>query len=134
MNLLLLNIKNSVFSFIKRHPILIIFSVILLILLIDFLNWKNGRTYYELKPSSPEGVKIVAVTKEIFYPNFESEIFIKYPYKKELVPTNIKIGAKYKGIISDDSNYTLQWNSDRTITLTWDKIMFNKIIERIIDY
>lgn len=131
---ILLNIKNSVFSFIKRHPILTIFSVILLILLIDFLNWKNGRTYYELKPSSPEGIKIVAVTKEIFYPNFESEIFIKYPDKKELVPTNIKIGAKYKGIISDYSNYTLQWNSDRTITLTWDNIMFNKIIERIIDY
>lgn len=131
---ILLKIKNSVFSFIKRHPILTIFSVILLILLIDFLNWKNGRTYYELKPSSPEDVKIVAVTKEIFYPNFESEIFIKYPDKKELVPTNIKIGAKYKGIISDDSNYTLQWNSDRTVKLTWENIMFDKIIERIIDY
>lgn len=131
---ILLNIKNSVFSFIKRHPILTIFSVILLILLIDFLNWKKGRTYYELKPSSPEGIKIVAVTKEIFYPNFESEIFIKYPNKKELVPANLKIGAKYKGIVSDDSNYTLQWNNDRTVKLTWDNIMFDKIIERIIEY
>lgn len=82
---ILLNIKNSAFLFIKMHPILTIFSVILLILLLDFLNWKNGRTYYELKPSSPEGVKIVAATKEIFYPNFESEIFIIYPDKKELV-------------------------------------------------
>lgn len=94
---ILLNIKNSISSFIKRHPIFTIFSVILLILLIDFLNWKNGRTYYELKPSSPEGIKIVAVTKEIFYPNFESEIFIKYPDKKELVPANLKIVLNMKG-------------------------------------
>ena len=131
---ILLNIKNSIFSFIKRHPIITIFSIILLILFFDILNWRNGRTYYELKPSSPEGVKIVAVTKEIFYPNFESEIFIKYPDKKELVTANLKIGAKYKGIVSDDSNYTLQWNIDRTVTLTWDNIMFDKKIKRIINY
>ena len=131
---ILLNIKNSIFSFIKRYPIITIFSIILLILFFDILNWRNGRTYYELKPSSPEGVKIVAVTKEIFYPNFESEIFIKYPDKKELVTANLKIGAKYKGIVSDDSNYTLQWNIDRTVTLTWDNIMFDKKIKRIINY
>ena len=131
---ILLNIKNSIFSFIKRHPIITIFSIILLILLFDILNWINDRTYYELKPSSPEGVKIVAVTKEIFYPNFESEIFIKYPDKKELVTANLKIGAKYKGIVSDDSNYTLQCNSDRIVKSTWDNIMFGKRIKRIIDY
>ncbi|MFM1524473.1 MULTISPECIES: hypothetical protein [Helcococcus] len=125
---------KSILSLILNHPILIIFSVFFLILISSFINWKYGRTYYELKPTSPEGIKVVSITKEIFYPNFESELFLKYPDKKELVKTNIKLGGKYKGIVEDDSGYTLTWNNNKTATLTWDNIMFGGILEEIIRY
>ena len=45
--------------------------------------------------------------------------------KKEIISSNLKIGARYEWIVSDDSNYTLQWNNDRTVTLTWDNIILS---------
>lgn len=131
---LLNNILKSIKLLIFKHPILTIFLVVFLTLIASFLNWKYGRTYYELKPTSPEGVKIVAITKKLLYPNFSSEIFIKYPNKKELVSTNLKIGGKYTGITSDDSGYTLIWEDDNTAILRWNNIMFSPIIEEVIRY
>lgn len=131
---ILKNTLKKIISFVLNHLILTIFLIFILTLIGSFINWRYGRTYYELKPSSPEGVKIVAITKEILYPNFSSEIFIKYPDKKELIPTNIKIGGKYTGITSDDSGYNLIWNNNKTATLIWDNIMFDPSIEKVISY
>lgn len=131
---ILKNTLKKIISFVLNHLILTIFLIFILTLIGSFINWRYGRTYYELKPSSPEGVKIVAITKEILYPNFSSEIFIKYPDKKELIPTNIKIGGKYNGITSDDSGYNLIWNNNKTATLIWDNIMFYPSIEKVISY